>query len=173
MPTDGPRRAGRRFATETVRDPAQWLAAASERGHALAGEPASMCSQVEAQEYLLMALRLAEGLSLERYRDLRGPPIAGEPYRVPGGGGAVGCPCGQTVRHGQGPSRAGIGMGPGSWIWTDGIPWIRFRKFAGPRCVRGWKSLWELCRHARRKWAALARKACCGALQKKLVARVD
>lgn len=72
-----PRRAGRRFATESVRDPAQWLAAVSERGHALVGEPASMGSEMEAQEYLLMALRLAEGLLLERYRDLRGRPLPG------------------------------------------------------------------------------------------------
>ena len=70
-----PRRSGRRVATEAIRDPAAWLAAISERGHGLARAPEELRADHKAQEYLLMALRLTEGLSLRRYRELRGRPL--------------------------------------------------------------------------------------------------
>ena len=71
-----PRQSGRRVATEAIRDPAVWLAAVSERGHGLVRMPDDVSAETEAQEYLLMALRLADGLSLERFRKLRGRPLA-------------------------------------------------------------------------------------------------
>ncbi len=70
-----PRREGRRTSTEAVRDPARWLRAVAEAGHGLARPPEPLAPEVEAQEYLLMALRLAEGLSLARYRELGGRPL--------------------------------------------------------------------------------------------------
>ena len=70
-----PRRSGRRIATEAIRDPAAWLAAISKGGHGLARMPEDICADTEAQEYVLMALRLAEGLSLERFREIRGRPL--------------------------------------------------------------------------------------------------
>lgn len=70
-----PRRGGRRMATQALRDPAAWLAAVAERGHALSGEPVDLLPETEAQEYLLMALRLSEGLSLSRYTKILGRPL--------------------------------------------------------------------------------------------------
>ena len=68
---------GHRMATEAIRDPAAWLAAVSEQGHGLAREAEPVRPEMEAQEYLLMALRLSEGLSLERYRRIAGRPLPG------------------------------------------------------------------------------------------------
>lgn len=64
-----------RMATETIRDPAAWLAAVAETGtgrsraEALPGED-------QAVEYLMMAMRQAEGADLDRYARLAGAPIA-------------------------------------------------------------------------------------------------
>ncbi len=63
---------GRRLATETARDPAAWLAAAGREG-AIAAEPLSDADR--AAEYLIMALRLAEGADPARFARLAGAPL--------------------------------------------------------------------------------------------------
>ncbi len=65
---------GRRRATETVRDPAAWIAAVGRSGHGLAAE-APLSGEDQATEYLLMALRLAEGADLARVARLHGRPL--------------------------------------------------------------------------------------------------
>jgi len=64
---------GRRMATVTARMPADWLAAAG-RGHAVV-EQSPVERPDQATEYMLMALRLAEGADLARYRRLAGAPV--------------------------------------------------------------------------------------------------
>jgi len=64
----------RRIATVTARDPASWLTAAGGAGHGIAEEtPIALGDQ--ASEYMLMALRLAEGADPQRYRRLAGTPL--------------------------------------------------------------------------------------------------
>ena len=63
---------GRRFATETPRGPEDWLAMAERNG---ATSRESLSAEAPGDEYALMALRLAEGLSLSRYAALSGAPI--------------------------------------------------------------------------------------------------
>ena len=70
---------GVRRATETSRDPAAWLARVAETGHALDRADPLLPAE-HATEYLLMALRLAEGADLERHARLAGAPVA--PARV-------------------------------------------------------------------------------------------
>ena len=70
---------GRRVATVTEAAPADWLAAVGERGHAVAAETA-LPAEEQASEYLMMAMRLAEGADLARYRGLAGAPL--DPARV-------------------------------------------------------------------------------------------
>lgn len=62
---------GQRFATETARDPAEWLT-----GAPIAPEP--LPPGAPADEYALMSLRLAEGMALDRYARLAGAPLAAE-----------------------------------------------------------------------------------------------
>lgn len=82
-----PRAEGRRLATETLRDPAAWLASVHKRGHGLAGAPRPVARADEAEEYLLTALRLSEGVSTGRYRDLAGAPLPrGDVARMEAGG---------------------------------------------------------------------------------------
>ncbi|MGM0585668.1 MAG: radical SAM family heme chaperone HemW [Pseudomonadota bacterium] len=69
---------GARLATETERDPARWLSRVRETGRAFAGEPVAPGDQ--ALEYLMMALRLAEGADPDRYARLSGAPL--EPARL-------------------------------------------------------------------------------------------
>jgi oxygen-independent coproporphyrinogen-3 oxidase len=58
---------GTRIATETARDPGRWLARVEQHGNGVeATTPLSMREQAE--ELLLMGLRLEEGISLERLR---------------------------------------------------------------------------------------------------------
>ncbi|MEM7522347.1 MAG: radical SAM family heme chaperone HemW [Pseudomonadota bacterium] len=64
--------AGVRRATEAPRDPATWLAAAEGAG-AVAVEP--LPEGAEGDEYALMSLRLAEGMSLSRHANLAGAAI--------------------------------------------------------------------------------------------------
>lgn len=60
---------GVRMATEAVRDPAQWLAHVEQRGHGT--QTTTRLSALEqAEEMLLMGLRLDEGISLVRLRAL-------------------------------------------------------------------------------------------------------
>lgn len=66
---------GLRRATRTVRDPALWLARTGSEGHAIeAVEP--ITPEEQATEYMLMALRLAEGADIDRHAALAGAPIA-------------------------------------------------------------------------------------------------
>jgi len=70
---------GLRVATVTERTPAAWLAAAGRQGHAVVEEtPLDLPDQ--ATEYMLMALRLAEGASLARHARLAGAAL--DPARV-------------------------------------------------------------------------------------------
>jgi putative oxygen-independent coproporphyrinogen III oxidase len=68
---------GTRRATATERRPEAWLAQVEARGHGLTtDEP---LSRVEAaDEFLLMGLRLAEGIDLDRFKVLSGAPLAAE-----------------------------------------------------------------------------------------------
>jgi oxygen-independent coproporphyrinogen-3 oxidase len=65
---------GRRVATVTARDPAAWLAAVDARGHAVVEETALTPAE-QAAEYLMMAMRLAEGPDPARYARLAGAPL--------------------------------------------------------------------------------------------------
>jgi oxygen-independent coproporphyrinogen-3 oxidase len=62
---------GARYATETLRDPAGWLDAVGERGHAVSDQ-VSLPRADQATEYALMSLRLREGMSSSRYEALAG-----------------------------------------------------------------------------------------------------
>ena len=57
---------GRRMATEAERLPEKWLAAVEQRGSSIA---LTDISTEAAREHLLMALRLAEGIDLDAYRE--------------------------------------------------------------------------------------------------------
>jgi putative oxygen-independent coproporphyrinogen III oxidase len=65
---------GRRMSTETPRDPGKWLS--------IAGAEANLCQKSPiapidaAEEYLMMSLRLAEGLDMHRYAHLGGPALS-------------------------------------------------------------------------------------------------
>jgi len=86
-----PRVGGRRVASEAVSDPATWLQSVSVHGHGLCGAPEPVPSAVEAEEYLMMALRLSEGGLVARYRSLGGsPPCRGRVDGVAAGGWLVG-----------------------------------------------------------------------------------
>jgi oxygen-independent coproporphyrinogen-3 oxidase len=65
---------GRRVATVTARIPGDWLEAVAEQGHAMVEESA-VAPQDQAIEYMLLALRLAEGADLRRYERLAGKPL--------------------------------------------------------------------------------------------------
>lgn len=62
---------GQRFATETFLQPQAWLDAVAKRG---SGESQRLVvtPQEQAEEYLMMSLRLAEGSDMARYKQLRG-----------------------------------------------------------------------------------------------------
>jgi len=68
---------GSRAATVTARDPAAWLAAAGGAGHSIV-EETRIAPGDQATEYILMALRLAEGVDPARYRRLAGAPLAAD-----------------------------------------------------------------------------------------------
>jgi oxygen-independent coproporphyrinogen-3 oxidase len=65
---------GRRTATSTLRMPEDWLAAVEERGHGLADREVLARSAV-ADEYLIMALRLSEGMDLDVFARRAGRPL--------------------------------------------------------------------------------------------------
>jgi oxygen-independent coproporphyrinogen-3 oxidase len=68
------RRDGQLIATATEKFPERWLAAVTSGGEGLiAADPVP--PEVQAQEYLVMALRLAEGIDTERYAALAGRPL--------------------------------------------------------------------------------------------------
>ncbi len=66
---------GARAATETLRDPARWLARVEGNGHGIAAQT-KLAPLEQAEEMLLMGLRLAEGVSLGRLRALAGHDVA-------------------------------------------------------------------------------------------------
>jgi len=66
---------GTRVATETLRNPAAWLGQIERDGHGIDAQ--TMLAPLEqAEEMLLMGLRLAEGVSLPRLRALTGHDVA-------------------------------------------------------------------------------------------------
>ncbi len=66
---------GDRRAIATERHPETWLAAVETRGHGIV-EDDVLSAEEQADEYLLMGLRLSEGIDLARFEALRGRPIA-------------------------------------------------------------------------------------------------
>ncbi|MFT4149239.1 MAG: coproporphyrinogen-III oxidase family protein, partial [Paracoccaceae bacterium] len=64
-------RDGRRQAIESVRAPQNWLAAVENDGAGESGRD-TLTAQEEADEYLLMSLRLTEGMDIRRHRQLGG-----------------------------------------------------------------------------------------------------
>jgi coproporphyrinogen III oxidase-like Fe-S oxidoreductase len=68
---------GTRRATATEKRPEAWLAKVETQGHGLiTDEPLSRSEA--ADEFLLMGLRLAEGIDLRRFATLAGGPLAAE-----------------------------------------------------------------------------------------------
>ena len=77
---------GRRVATITLRAPEDWLATVAERGNAVV-EETPLRPEEQAAEYMLMAMRLAEGADPERYARLgRAPLDADRTGRLAGAG---------------------------------------------------------------------------------------
>ncbi len=70
---------GARTATATHRMPEAWLAAVETEGHGVA-ERETLARDMIADEYLLMSLRLSEGLYLERYARRAGAPL--DPHQM-------------------------------------------------------------------------------------------
>jgi len=71
--------AGRRYATATEKNPERWLALVEARGHGLVVDDVLTRTE-QADELLLMGLRLAEGIELARYADVSGKPL--DPERI-------------------------------------------------------------------------------------------
>ncbi|MCC6887149.1 MAG: coproporphyrinogen III oxidase [Hyphomicrobiales bacterium] len=71
--------AGERHATVTERRPEGWLMRVESLGHGTIGEDILLRSQM-ADEFLLMGLRLTEGIDPERYARLAGRPL--DPRRI-------------------------------------------------------------------------------------------
>ena len=71
------RTGGQLIATSTERQPERWLAAVQAGGDGLVVSD-SVPRDDQAQEYLVMSLRLAEGLELDRYAALAGAPMEAE-----------------------------------------------------------------------------------------------
>jgi len=65
---------GRRYATATERRPESWLMRVEGFGHGLV-EDEALTREERADEYLLMGLRLAEGIDPQRYEALSGRPL--------------------------------------------------------------------------------------------------
>ncbi|MGE0502732.1 MAG: radical SAM family heme chaperone HemW [Rhizobiaceae bacterium] len=68
---------GRRVVTFTELAPETWLEAVEARGHGVSGGEVLSRDQ-EADEFLLMGLRLVEGIDLSRYEALSGRSLSGE-----------------------------------------------------------------------------------------------
>ena len=69
----------RRHATETAKRPEDWLARVEEKGHGLIVDD-KLTPGEQADEFLLMGLRLAEGIDLARYTELAGRTL--DPQRI-------------------------------------------------------------------------------------------
>ena len=65
---------GTKRALSTLRFPEDWLARVEERDHGLASDE-PLTAREAAEEYLLMALRLAEGMDASRFEALAGAPL--------------------------------------------------------------------------------------------------
>jgi putative oxygen-independent coproporphyrinogen III oxidase len=65
---------GAKRALSTIKSPETWLAQVEAEGHGLASDE-TLSAQEAAEEYLLMALRLAEGMDLARFAALGGHAI--------------------------------------------------------------------------------------------------
>ena len=70
---------GRRYATETEKKPEGWLSQVEAQGHGLIVDEKLQPGEV-ADEFLLMGLRLAEGIEPERYTQLAGRTL--DPKRI-------------------------------------------------------------------------------------------
>lgn len=70
---------GIRHATATDKRPEAWLTRVEEDGHGIASEDL-LDSEQRADEFLLMGLRLAEGIDPQRYAALAGRPL--DPHRI-------------------------------------------------------------------------------------------
>jgi len=68
---------GRRRATATEKNPERWLALVEAHGHGLVVDD-SLTRSEQADELLLMGLRLAEGIELARYAEVAGRPLDAE-----------------------------------------------------------------------------------------------
>ena len=66
---------GRRIVTFTEKSPEGWAALVEEKGHGVIGGEI-LTRDEEADEYLLMGLRLVEGIDLVRYQQLAGRPLS-------------------------------------------------------------------------------------------------
>jgi putative oxygen-independent coproporphyrinogen III oxidase len=71
--------AGRRYATAAEKNPERWLASVETRGHGLVVDDVLTRTE-QADELLLMGLRLAEGIELARYATMAGKPL--DPERI-------------------------------------------------------------------------------------------
>ncbi len=71
--------AGERHATATEKRPESWLARVEKEGHGVIADE-TLTSAETADEFLLMGLRLAEGIDVTRYRQIAGRPL--EPDRI-------------------------------------------------------------------------------------------
>jgi putative oxygen-independent coproporphyrinogen III oxidase len=71
--------AGERHATATEKRPEAWLAQVEKDGHGVVAEEV-LTSAERADEFLLMGLRLAEGIDLARYAAIAGRPL--QPERI-------------------------------------------------------------------------------------------
>ena len=71
--------AGGRHATMTEKRPESWLMRVESHGHGVVSEEALTREQA-ADEFLLMGLRLAEGIDPARYARLAGRPL--DPHRI-------------------------------------------------------------------------------------------
>ena len=65
---------GTKRALSTLRLPEDWLAQVEVRGHGIVSDE-PLRARETAEEYLLMALRLVEGMDLSRFTALRGEPL--------------------------------------------------------------------------------------------------
>jgi oxygen-independent coproporphyrinogen-3 oxidase len=70
---------GDRHATATEKRPETWLAAVEERGHGLVTDDV-LTREERSDEFLLMGLRLTEGIDLARYEAVSGRPL--DPVRI-------------------------------------------------------------------------------------------
>jgi putative oxygen-independent coproporphyrinogen III oxidase len=68
---------GERHATVTEKRPEAWLSRVEERGDGVVGDEVLTRGEA-ADEFLLMGLRLAEGIALDRFRGIAGFPLADE-----------------------------------------------------------------------------------------------